>query len=772
MSREQIRPLLAAAATIATLWSLSPLIDASTWWGPSLLVIAIVLGVGGALRHLHVPDLLVAPAQVLLGVVGLTAVFAGTEALWGLFAEPDAVRALARVLAAGADTIRRYPAPVPMGAGISLIVAGGVLLVAMLVDLLAVTLRAPAAAGIPLLALYAVPAAVLPTGLSWTYFALAASGWLVLLGHDASTRVLGWGRLLPLRGQSTKGIRRSVAGDTGALAATGRRLGMTAVACAIAVPALLPSLSQGWLATSGARGGAGPDPLTGLTVINPVLTLRDNLLPRRDLVVLRYRTSQLPLAPLRILTADTFDLDTWKPGMAEISRSQLASRGLPAPPGLSASVAQHRYTMQIRVGNALDQDFLPLPYPSQRVEIQGRWLYDASSLNVIGDGETVRGKTYTVDYLAVQPTAQQLRASPPAPAAIHTAFTQLPALLPDVVRTTAERVTSGASTNYDKAMALQSWFRDTGGFSYSTNAPSSAGGDAVEAFLREKRGFCVQFSSAMAVMARSLGIPARIGVGFLPGTSEGSGGYVVRLTDAHAWPELYFEGAGWVRFEPTPAIRTGPAPAWAQPSSPGGTSPTDAPTAPGASAPGGHVGNKIGQLPDQSAASAPLPPAVPATTPAPARPLPWRGVALGLLVILAGTLAPATAAVSRWRRHRNAQDDRARAEAAWTDLREGALDLGLPVSPSRTPRQVAAQLALVGGLAPGGATLALDRVTRAVEHSRYAPSATAAEHLDADVQAILRALASTRRPVVRLGAKVLPRSGLAVLRRLVGRIAR
>ena len=80
-------------------------------------------------------------------------------------------------------------------------------------------------------------------------------------------------------------------------------------------------------------------------------------------------------------------------------------------------------------------------------------------------------------------------------------------------------------------------------------------------FLQTKRGYCVQFSSAMIMMARESGIPARMAVGFLPGTPDGSE-RVVRVNDAHAWPELWFPELGWVRFEPTPGVRSGLPPTW------------------------------------------------------------------------------------------------------------------------------------------------------------------------------------------------------------------
>ena len=183
----------------------------------------------------------------------------------------------------------------------------------------------------------------------------------------------------------------------------------------------------------------------------------------------------------------------------------------------------------------------------------------------MGRGSTTRGLTYTVNYLDVEPTVTQLQDAPPPSQDIVSAYTQLPDFLPASILRTAKKVTAKATTEYDKAAALQAWFRTGGGFIYDTNVVTKSNVDAVSSFLASKHGYCVQFSSAMAVMARLLGIPARIGVGFLPGTHQSNGTNTVSLNDAHAWPELYFEGVGWVRFEPTPAVRSGAAPSYSQP---------------------------------------------------------------------------------------------------------------------------------------------------------------------------------------------------------------
>ncbi len=764
MTRERWTPVLAALATTLTVWSMSPVVDGNGWWAPTLLMIVVVMLTGIGLRELHMPPAVVLGGQAVAGVVAITAVFAGSDAVLGLFPGPQALETLGAVVRDGGDTIQRYQAPVPLSNGLSLLVTAGVLAVALLVDVVAVTLRAPAAAGLPLLALYCVPAAVVRDGLSWRYFVAAALGWLVLLAHDAGERVLRWGRLLPRWGNGP-GSRNAVATDTGALSATGRRLGVAAIAVAVLVPSVAPGLSESLL-TRGGSGGVGDG--SGVTVVNPILSLRDNLAPRQDVAVLRYETTQDDVAPLRILTADRFDGDQWEPASSDPSRGDRAKDGLPTPPGLSDAVARRSFDMRIEVGGVLNQDFLPLPYPTRKVDIDGRWLFDRSTLNVIGDGETVRNTEYTAQYLAVQPTAEQLRSASDAPGDITRVYTALPRSLPSLVRDRAREVAGagGATTKYDQAMALQQWFRETGGFTYSTRAPATAGGDAVAGFLVNKQGYCVQFASAMAVMARALDIPARVAVGFLPGTKDGDNTYTVNLTDAHAWPELYFEGSGWVRFEPTPATRTGVAPAWATPQvGPVPTGDPSASAAPGASASAGPTtNNRIDQLPDQQATTAAAGAPVGGSTGGFGIDVPWRAVAVGLLVVALLALAPVTAVLARRRRRRAAADDAGRIEAAWADLLEWVGDLGVALPSGSTPRQLGAELARQAALGEGSrAFVALARLGRLVERSRYARGQQDTGDLDEDVRVVLAAVSATRTRRERALAVVVPRSGTARL---------
>ncbi len=132
-----------------------------------------------------------------------------------------------------------------------------------------------------------------------------------------------------------------------------------------------------------------------------------------------------------------------------------------------------------------------------------------------------------------------------------------------MIRQQAEKITKGDTNDFDKAVALQNWFRTGGGFTYSLDQRGGSGMDMLAHFVTDDRvGYCEQFASAMAAMGRSLGIPSRVVVGFLDGSPLPDGRILYTSDERHAWPEMYFSGVGWVRFEPTPAQRAGDTPAY------------------------------------------------------------------------------------------------------------------------------------------------------------------------------------------------------------------
>jgi hypothetical protein len=134
----------------------------------------------------------------------------------------------------------------------------------------------------------------------------------------------------------------------------------------------------------------------------------------------------------------------------------------------------------------------------------------------------------------------------------------------------AQRVVAGSRTQYDAVRRIETYLRSN--YSYSENPPSR--NYPLRAFLfQDKKGYCQQFSGAMALMLRMVGIPTRVASGFSPGTPL-NGSYVVRDFDAHSWDEVYFNRIGWVSFDPTP----GASPAQSRISGLGTRAPTSAAT--------------------------------------------------------------------------------------------------------------------------------------------------------------------------------------------------
>jgi hypothetical protein len=131
-------------------------------------------------------------------------------------------------------------------------------------------------------------------------------------------------------------------------------------------------------------------------------------------------------------------------------------------------------------------------------------------------------------------------------------YLQLPSNLPERVRNLAEEITEGYDNAYDKATAIEGFLRREIEYNVSIEAPPE-GRDAVDYFLFDTReGYCNYYASAMVVMARAVGIPARLAVGYAGGEyNHKKGSYLVREKDAHAWVEVYFPRYGWVEFEPT-----------------------------------------------------------------------------------------------------------------------------------------------------------------------------------------------------------------------------
>ncbi|MFD5101440.1 transglutaminase TgpA family protein [Streptomyces albidochromogenes] len=764
--------LCATAATLMTAGALLPLVDKAAWFLTAALLVAVQAGVGALARRVPLARTLTVTVQALVALLMLTVVFAGESAIGGVLPGPEAFEEFARLLTTGAEEVGRYAIPAPATEGIRLMLVGGVLLIALAVDAIAVTCRSAAPAGLPLLALYSVAAGLSQGGASWLWFLLAASGYLLLLLAEGRDRLSQWGRVFggaPRAGGRTAAAGYETAGGSAlAPVRTGRRIGVLAMGIALAVPAALPALDGGLLSGTGGGSGGGSGGGT-ISAVNPLVSLQNSLNQPEDREVLRYRTNSDSTKDLylRIVALDQFDGAAWKSSERRIE--DVPDR-LPRPQGLGPGVRTTEINSSVSAAGWYAQSYLPLPYPVTRVDIGGRWRYEPAGRTLVGDrGQTTKGVRYTAGSLIVRPTAGQLAAATPPPARLLREYTKVPGSLPEVVESTALRITKDASNDYERAVALQDWFASKGGFTYDTEVQSGSGTAAIARFLRDKEGFCVHFSFSMAAMARTLGIPARVSVGFTPGTAQGDGTMSVGLRDAHAWPELYFEGVGWTRFEPTPSRGSVPDytreqtpadtpsdPAQAQPSAT--DAPSAAPTVTDSCPPWMRRQGECGGPVQQGGAG-------PTDTGFPLGPL--LLVALGVLLVVLVVLLPLLWRVQVRARRLGAEgrtpaDAAARTLAGWREITDAAWDYGIAPDEAQTPRKAAARIVRLGKL-EGAAGEAVHRAAGAVEQVLYSPRPPVAGSLAEEARLVRAGLRAAAGRGARLRALLAPRSAVRVV---------
>lgn len=732
---------LTIVAALAAWMSVLPLFAITItddWIVPAAIAVALVAGGGYVLRKLGVPALLVPVAQLAVVVLWLGVLVANDVALLGFIPTTDWATRLVDVFQEGTDVTTTYIAPVPVPRGILLLVVGGAGVVAVLVDALAVWARKVPLTGVPLAACYTVAASVLTTGLDWWWFLPPAAGFLALLVSEGRTRVASWGR------SASPSARRSGIPETDSLARNGRRVGAVALVVAVAVPGMAPILTEGLLGPG--RGGGGGGGQT-IRTDNPIVDLQRNLQRRENVEVLSYTSSTDEAAYIRIVTLDVFDGEEWKTSDRPVPDS--VDSGMPWPQGLDEGDELPIVDYDIRVTDDFSSSWLPLPYPTQRIDIEGDWRYHAETLDVVADGDDVRARSYTAHSLAVNPSIEELRRASTPSSAVEPML-DLPDDLPSVVTELADQVVAdaGATDDFSRAAALQEWFRGPGGggFTYDIDSQPGHSATALEDFLDERRGYCEQFAATMAIMARYLGIPARVAVGFTPGDYQGNAVWLVRSHDSHAWPELYFEGSGWIRFEPTPASVTGQAPQWtvvpnANPETPD-TSPTGPAQQPSASAP---AIPRDDELANGASGGGQEPPSQ------------WPLILLGTLALVAFFATPTVAArigrELRWRRAGDAPA--AAAEAAWADLRETTRDAGIGWDPAATPRATGRRVAQAASLEDDEREV-LDHLVGAVERARYARTAEPVESLRADADVVRRPIARSASAGRRIKAFLLP----------------
>ncbi|MET3720300.1 DUF3488 and transglutaminase-like domain-containing protein [Arthrobacter sp. UYEF21] len=665
--------------------SLNGVLRGWAWYLPVLTTVAVLCLTLAALRALRAQPLLVAAGGFASLIAILTLTFFRGTAIAGFIPSGTTMAEVDRFIRRASETVLAESAPVAPNAGIVMVTCAVLGLAVILIDALAVPLGMPATTGLGLLAILVVPATVKPQSVGVWGFTAAVAGYLLVLAFSQ------WfapdSRTSADSGRTPGNIRRAVLTGTVALVAT------------LAVPLAIPGFDHGTFPQ-----GSRLNPWGNGTGLNPMITLGNNLRAPAGTGRLTYATNASAPLYLRSVTVDNFDGETWGPDDRDADRQPVAG---PIQTGYEITADE-----QLRQVTAVDtgtftSPYLPLPYAPESIRgLHGSWTWDPTTLAVKAANTTSRAQQYIVSSSVPRLTATMLRQSSRGARGIPEEFTRIPGGVPDIVRTTADAVTGSSDNAYAKAMAIQKYLR-SGEFTYSLQSPLQGGYDGnglsvLADFLTQKSGYCIHYSSAMAVMARLEGIPSRIAVGYAPGRATGSTvsvaglgalpEYEVDARDAHAWPELYFQGLGWVPFEPTPSRGVVPdyATETVSPGSPDlientkdlvpdAKSPVPTPSATAVPLPGAGGGNDIGQLL-----------------------LPWlTGAAgvFGLLLLLALPRLVRTGLRTR-RLQSPAPDTDDAVPLGWAELRDLGTDYGLPPDSSETPRAYSARLrssSLLGG---------------------------------------------------------------------------
>jgi transglutaminase-like putative cysteine protease len=321
-------------------------------------------------------------------------------------------------------------------------------------------------------------------------------------------------------------------------------LAIVASVIALIIGPRIPGANEeSWL--SNQSGKAGPQ-------LDPLVDIRGRLNDPTDEILFSvasespsyWRTTSLP----------DFDGTKWtvSQDLLDNAGGQLANTMTISEVGVAETDVIQFVTIQSLAGS-----FAPIAdRPVQLRSATRSLFYEPTSGTLLVSQEGLkRNDNYQIVSTIVVPSADTLRtsssSSPPGPEFLQLPKNQEIAQLQPVVA----EITNGTAGNYEKLLAIQNYFRDN--FTYSLDVPASSTDSATLEFLNRKTGYCEQFSSTFALFARLMGIPSRVAIGFTPGESSPIGTsnvqlFNVRSQHAHAWPEVWFDGIGWVLFEPTP----------------------------------------------------------------------------------------------------------------------------------------------------------------------------------------------------------------------------
>jgi transglutaminase-like putative cysteine protease len=605
------------------------------------------------------------------------------------------------------ETLRSAKVPVDASSAALFLAIAALFVTGALAAWLAMRLDATVGAIVPSLVLFVVVSAIGKGPWLWTAVIYAAAACLFVLAQEEHLLEASrsW---FHVRGSHRHSVVRG---------------GVVALLCAVAAGAILaPQLP-----------GAGAEPWfdyrdfgdgdsSKLTIVSPLVDIRSSLLDQENTEVFRVRAERGVY--WRLIALEDFDGRIW--GLSDDSapaNDVLRRQSVPVTT---------RDLVQVYRLTGLGGKLLPAAYAPIDVEAASARVLPESSTLVRDEIEP--NFTYRVLSQYPDPTIAELRAATVPDGDGLAELTDLPDDFPDRARDLVLDVTADAATPYDKLIAWQEYLR---GFEYRLDVAPGHSTSDIERFLFETRaGYCEQFAGTFAAGARVLGLPARVAVGFTPGTRDpATGERVVTAREVHAWPEVYLDGAGWTMFEPTPG-RFDPSPNNATgtgddaPSDPGQTTdsttptttpvPTTAAGGDGARDPRDALAQVSAQAPESDDTRTPM-----LRRAADVLFLDHPARSLGILLVAAMMLSLVGAAgvvvVKAWRRRkrRTASDARARVEGAWVETTDRLVEAGISTDAALTPTEFALRRAAAQGAGSAGG--ALVQLAHLVTEAMYSP---------------------------------------------------
>ena len=674
--------ILAAASTLPRLFV------EETYRRPILLAGLFGWSVATACRYARLPFFL-APifSGALTGVYAARFCFPELVPSTSPLAVP--VRALANMIRLDWSQLSTTKAPVIGRPGFALSAIVGVWLVSALTDVLAFTLRSPIEAIVPSSVLVLVGSIVAPPEgriMPATLFCAAA---VLHVGcvTAATTRRARW----------TEDRAPSLVPMLLRIAAIG---GLSAIVTAVALPRTGLTNREGIVNWKSSNARRLPS-----TVTSPMVSLKRQLLDLPDTVMFTATSMSVESgAPIRtywrLSTLTKFNGTTWtSTGSYRAIGNQTS---LPA----DRRANEPQSVSRVVIGG-LRSSWLPTSYQAQTLD--GTTLGPSISLGYDSTGDAILASKLTspgdnYELSSVDPSPDANGQTGLRDTGTSDRDLALPADFPIEVASVAEQVAGGPAAadvagRMAQLRALQEFFRRD--FTYSTAVPPpSQGSDLANFVLRDRAGYCEQFSGAFAAMARSLGIPARVVVGFSPGRLDERGQFVVTGKNSHAWPEAYLAGIGWLPFEPTPGRGI-----------PGAESYTGVPDQDASENIAPVVPNTVAvvpttQVPNTAADTVPAAPtAAPTDNPTSQR---WVVAVFGVLL---ASIAAFGVAVQRRRRLD-------RVERAWSDVVRRLAHRGVAREMHESERAFAAR---ASAAVAADASVVLRSLAALVEEHRFAP---------------------------------------------------